>query len=211
MEIVSGAEWTSETVLKHIIFYVSDFSLMCWCCCSVVQSFPTICNPINSSMPGFLHYLPEIAQTHDHWLGDAIQPSHTLLLTFSLALNLSQHQGLFQWVRTSHQVAKVLELQLQHQSSIEYSGLISLRIDWLDLCAIQRALKTLLQHHFESTNLKASIIWHLAFFMEQFSHPHMVTRKTIALTMQTFVSKVISLLFNMLSRFVMGFWWWLSG
>ena len=85
--------------------------------------------------------------------------------------------------------------------SNEQAGLLSFRIDWFDFFAVQGTLESLLQHH----NLKASILWLLAFFMEQFSHPYIVTRKTIALTMQTFVSKVMSLLFNMLSSFVIAF------
>ena len=82
----------------------------------VVQSCPTLCDPINCSTPGFpvLHYLPEFAQTHVHWVSNIIQPSHPLSAPSLLALNLSQHQGLFQWVSSLHQVAKVLELQ--HQS-----------------------------------------------------------------------------------------------
>ena len=86
-----------------------------------------------------------------------------------------------------------MELQLQHQ--------LSFRIDWFDLLAVQRTLKNLLQQD----NLKASILWHSAFLMVQFSHPNISTRKTIALPMCTFVSKVMSLLFNMLSRFVIAF------
>ena len=85
-------------------------------------------------------------------------------------------------------------------SSNEYSGLISFRIDWFDL-SVQGTLKSLLQHH----RSKASILWHSAFFMVQLSHPYMTTGKTIALTRQTFVGKVMSLLFNMLSRFVIAF------
>ena len=82
------------------------------CCCSVAQSCPTLCNPMDCNMPGFpvLHHLPELAQTHVHWIGDAIQPSHPLLSPSPPALNLSQHQGLFQWVSSSHQVATVLGL-----------------------------------------------------------------------------------------------------
>ena len=87
-----------------------------------------------------------------------------------------------------HQVAKVLELQLQHQSFNEYSGLISFRIDWFDLLAVQETLKSLLQHH----HLKASIPWCSAFLMVQLSHPYMTTGKTRALTVQTFVGKVVS-------------------
>ena len=85
--------------------------------------------------------------------------------------------------------------------SNEYSGIISFRMDWLDLLAIQGALKSLLQHH----SSKASILWRSAFFMVQLSHPYMTTGKTIALTIWTFVGKVMSLLFNMLSRLVIAF------
>ena len=85
---------------------------------SVAQSCPTLCNPMDSSMLGLPvhHQLLESTQTHVHWVGDAIQPSHPLSSLFSPTLNLSQHQGLFKWVSSSHQVAKVLEFQLQHQS-----------------------------------------------------------------------------------------------
>ena len=89
------------------------------CChCSATESCPTPCDPVDCSTPGFpvLHYHPEFAQTHVHWVSDAIQPSHPLLLPCLFAFNLSQHQGLFQWVCSSHQVAKVFELQFQHQS-----------------------------------------------------------------------------------------------
>ena len=90
----------------------------CCCCFSVAKWSPTLCDPMNCRTPGFSvhHYLPEFAQTHVHWVSDAIQPSHPLLPPSPLDLNFSQHQGLFQWVSSSHQVAKVLELQLQHQS-----------------------------------------------------------------------------------------------
>ena len=98
-------------------------------------------------------------------------------------------------------MAKVLEFQLQHQPSNEYSGLISFRIDWLDLLAVQGTLKSLLQHH----SSKASILPHSTFFIVQFSHPYITTAKTIALTRWTFVGKVMSLLFNMLSRLVIAF------
>ena len=100
-----------------------------------------------------------------------------------------------------HQLAKVLELQLQHQTFNEYSGLISFRIYWFHLLAVQRMLKSLLQHH----SSKLSFLQHSTFFMVQLSHPYMTTGKTITLTRQTFVSKVMSLLFNMLSRFFIVF------
>ena len=85
---------------------------------SVTQSCLTLCDPMNSSTPGLPvhHQLPEFTQTHVHWVGDAIQPSHPLSSPSPPALNLSQHQGLFKWVSSSHQVAKVLEFQLQHKS-----------------------------------------------------------------------------------------------
>ena len=84
-------------------------SVWMWCCCSVAQPCPILCDPLDS-MPGFpvLCYLPGFAQTHVHWISDAIQPSHPLPLSYPFAFNLSQHQGLFQWVGCSHQVAQVL-------------------------------------------------------------------------------------------------------
>ena len=97
-------------------------------------------------------------------------------------------------------MAKVLEFQLQHQPPSEYLELISFRVDWFDHLAVQGTLKSPLQHH----SLKASILWCLAFFMVQHSDPYISTGKSIVLTIQTFVSKVISLLFNMLSRFVVA-------
>ena len=103
-----------------------------------------------------------------------------------------------------YQVAKVLEFQLQHpihSPSNEYSGLVSFRIDWLDLLAVQGTLQSLLQHH----SSKASILWRSAYFIVQLSHPHMTTGETIALTRWTFVGKVMSLLLNMLSRLVITF------
>ena len=149
---------------------------------------------MNCITPGFPvhHHLPELAQTHTHSVGDAIQPSHPLLSSSLPAFNLSLHQGLFQWVSSSHQVAKGLELQLQHLSFQEYSGLISFRIDWFDLLAVQGTLKSLLQHH----SSKASILGCSAFFIVQLSHPYLTTGKTIASTRRTFVSEVTSLLFE---------------
>ena len=94
-----------------------------------------------------------------------------------------------------------MEFQLQHQFFHEYSGLISFRIDWLDLLAVQGTLKSLLQYH----SSEASILWYSAFFLVQLSHPYMTTGKTIALTRWTSVDKVMSLLFNMLSRLVIAF------
>ena len=163
----------------------------------------TLCDPMSCSMPGIpvQKQLPEPTQTHVHWVGDAIQPSHPLLSSPSPpAPSPSQHQGLFQWVRSSHQVAKVLEFQLQYQSSNENSGLIFFRIDRFDLLTVQGTLMSL-QHQ----NSKASILWPSAFFMVQLSHLHITIGKTIALTIWTFVRKVTSLLFNTVSKFVIHF------
>ena len=115
----------------------------------------------------------EFTQTHVHWVGDAIQSSHPLFSPSPIALNLSQHQGLFKWVSSLHQVAKVLEFQLQHQSFQWIFRLISFRMDWLDLLAVQGTLKSLLQHH----SSKASIFQCSAFSMVQLSHPYMTTGK----------------------------------
>ena len=158
---------------------------------------------MDCSMPGFPvhHQLLELAQTHVHWVGDTIQPAHRRSSPSSPAFNFSHHQGLFQWVSSLHQVAKGLELQHQSFQWIFYSGLISFRIDWFDLLAVQGTLKSFLQHH----SSKASILWCSAFSMVQLSHPYMTTGKTIALTIWTFVSKVMSLLFNMLSRLAVAF------
>ena len=104
---------------------------------SVTQSCWILCDPMNRSMPGppVHHRLPEFTQTHAYRVGDAIQPSHPLSSPSPSAPNPSQHQGLFQWVNSSHEVAKVLEFQLQHQSFQWIPGLISFRMDWLDLLA----------------------------------------------------------------------------
>ena len=171
---------------------------------SVAQSCPTLCDPMDRNMPGLPvhHQLLEFTQIHVHWVSDAIQPSHPLSSPSPPAFNLCQHQGLFQWASSLHQVAKVLEFQYFNISpSIEHPGLISFRMDWLELLAVQRTLKSLLKHH----SSKASILWCLAFFTVQLSHPYMTTGKTIALTRWTFVDKIMSLLFDMLCRFVTTF------
>ena len=115
------------------------------------------------------HQLPKFTQTHVHWVGDAIQPSHPLSSPSPPALNLSQHQGLFKWISPLHQVAKVLEFSFNISPSSEHPGPISFRMDWFDLLAVQRTLKSLLQHH----SSKASILQCSAFFTVQLSHPYM--------------------------------------
>ena len=147
-------------------------------------------------MPGFPvhHQLLELAQTHVLRASNAIQPSHPLS-PLLLQPSVFPSIRVFSRVSSSHQVAKVLAFQLQHQF------LISFRMDWLDLLAVQGTLKHLLQYH----SSKASILWCSAFFIVQLSHPYMSTGKTIALTRRTFVGKVMSLLFNILSRLVIAF------
>ena len=151
---------------------------------------------MNHSMPGLPihHQLPE--STHVHWISDAIQPSHPLSSPSPPALNLSQHQGLFKWVSSLYQVSKYWSFSFNISPSNEHPGLISFRMDWSDLLVVQGTLKSLLQHH----SSKASILRCSAFFIVQLSNPDMTTEKTIGLTRQTFVGKVMTLFFNMLSR-----------
>jgi len=155
---------------------------------------PTLCEPMNYSTPGFpvLHHLPESAETH---------VNHLMLFCLLLLL-----RSVFPSIRVfSNELGLCLRWSKYWSFSIspsnEYSGLISFRIDWLDLPAVQGTLKSLLQHH----SLKASFLWHSVFFMVQLSYPYMTTGKTISLTRWTFVSKLMSLLFNTLSRFVKAF------
>ena len=130
-----------------------------------------------SSFP--VHYQhPELAQTHVHRVGDVIQPFHPLSSPFPPALNLSQHQGLFQRVGSCIRWPKYWSFSFSISPSNEYSVLISFRMDWLGLLAVQGTLNCLLQHH----SSKAAILWHSAFFIVQLSYPYMTTRKTIALT-----------------------------
>ena len=149
--------------------------------------------------PGFSVHcqLLEPTQTHVHPIDDATQPSHLLSSPSPHSFNLSQHQGLFQWVRWP----KYWSFSFSISPSNEYSGLISFRMDQLDLLAVQGTLKSLLQQH----NSKASILQRSSFFIVQLSHTYVTTGKTIALTRGTFVGKVMSLLFNMLSRLVITF------
>ena len=120
--------------------------------CSVAQLCLTLCNPMDCSMPGFPvhHQLPQLAQTHVHRVSNAITISSSVTPS-PPAFSLSQHQGLFQWVTSLHQVAKVLEFSFSISPSIEYSGLISFRMNWLDLLAVPGILKSLLQQHSSET------------------------------------------------------------
>ena len=157
---------------------------------------------MDHSTPGFpVHYqLPEFTQTHVHWVWDAIQPSHLchplLLPSIFPSIRIFPNESVLhiRW-------PKYWSFSFSISPSNEYSGLISFRMDWLYLFAVQGTLKSFLQHH----SSKASVLQCSAFFIVQLSHPYMTTGKVIALTRQTFVGKVMSLLFNMLSRLVIAF------
>ena len=168
---------------------------------SVAQSCPNLCYPMDCSMPGVPvhHQLLGFTQTHVCWVGDAIQPSHLCcpLLPPSIFPTIrvfSSELVLVRW-------PKCWSSSFSISPSNEHPGLISLRMNWLDLLAVQGTLKSLLQHH----SSKASILQRSAFFIVRLSHPYMTIGKTIALTRQTFVDKVMSLLFNMLSMLVITF------
>ena len=132
---------------------------------------------------------PEVSP-HVLWVGDAIQPSHPPSLPSPPTFSLSQHQSLLKWGSSSHQVAKVWGFSFNIIPSNEYSELISFRMDWLDLLAIQGTPKSLLQQH----SSKASILQHSSFFIGQLSHPYITIGKTIALIRWTFIGKIMSLL-----------------
>ena len=157
---------------------------------------------MDCSMPGLTvhHQLLKFTQTHVHWIGDAIQPSHPQSSP-SPTFNVSQHQGLFKWVSSRIRWPKYWSFSFSISPSNECSGLISFRVDWLDLLAVQGTLKRLLQHH----SSKTSVLQPSAFFTVQLSHPYVTTGKTIALTRLFFEGKVMSLLFNMLSGLFITF------
>jgi len=163
------------------------------------------------STPGFPvnHQVLQLAHTHVHRVRDAIQPSHPLSSPSpSTFLPLLLLPSIFLSIRVFSNES-VLRIRWPKYKSVsfiispsnEYSGLISFKIDWLDLLAVEGTLKSLLQHH----SSKASILWRSAFFIVQLSHPYMTTGKTIALTRWTFVGKVMSLLYHMLSSLVIAF------
>ena len=154
------------------LFYYSQFS-------SVTQSCPTLCNPMNCSTPGLPvhHQLPEFTQTHVHWVSDAIQPSHPLLSLFLLppipaSIRVFSNESILRmrWL-------KYWSFSFSIIPSKEDPGLISFRMDWLDLLAVQGTLKSLLQHH----SSKASILRPSSFFTVQLSHPYMTTGKNHSL------------------------------
>ena len=153
------------------------------CCCSVTLSCLTLQpHGLQHARLPVHHHLPELAQTHVHWVRDAIQPSCPLAFSsslFPLAFTLSQHQGFFPKKWAVHiRWPEYCSFSFSISPSNEYSGLISFKSDWFYLLAVQGPLKSLLQHH----SSKASISWHSAFFLVQLAHPYITSGKTIALT-----------------------------
>ena len=172
----------------------AQFSSVAWSC-------PTICDP-EDSRPPCLSLTTRVYTNTCPWVSDAIQSSHPLSSPSPPTFSLSQHQDIFNESALCMRWPKYWSFSLSISPSNEHPGLISFRMDWLDLLAVQVTPKSLLQN----CSSKTSILWCSAFFIVQLSYPYMTAGKTIALTRRTFVGKVISLLFNMLSR-----WVWLSG
>ena len=174
-----------------------------WQFSSVTQLGLTLCDPMNRKMPGLPvhHQFLEFNQTHVHRFG---HPSNHLILYHPLLLLPPDPPSIRVFSNESAlriRWPKYWSLRFNISPSNEHPGLISFRMNWLDLLAVQGTLKSLLQHH----SSKASILRHSIFFIVQLSHPYMTTGKNIALTRQTFVGKVMSLLLNMLSRLVTTF------
>ena len=164
---------------------------------SVAQSCLTLCDPMDCSMPDFpvYHQLLELIQTHVHLVSDVIQLSHPLSSHSPLAPNPSQHQSLFQWVNTSHEVPKSWSFSFSIISAKEIPGMISFRMDWLDLLAVQGTLKSSPTPQFKSINSSALSFLYSPTLMS--IHEYC---KNHSLTRWTFVGKVMSLLLNMQSR-----------
>ena len=170
--------------------------------CSV-QSCPTLCDPVNRSMPGSLTITNSQSLLKLTSI-ESMMPSNRLILCRPLLLLPSVLPNIRVFSNESVlciRWPKYWNFSFSISPSSEYSGLISFRMEWFDLLSVQGTLKSLLQHH----SLKASILWRSAFFMAQLSHPYVTSGKNIALTRQIFVSKVMPLLFNMLPRFVIAF------
>ena len=190
--------WNSPSF--HLVYLSVVFKMLC---CSVAQSCPTLCNRMDCSTPGFpvLHYFPELLKLmsiESEMPFNHLILCHPLLLLPSIFPSIRVFSnGLAFCIRCSKYWSFIFSII----PSNECSGLISFMIYWFDVLAVQGTLKNLLQHH----TSKASILQHPAFFIVQLSHLYMITGKTIALTIWTFVGKVMSLLFNMLSRFVIAF------
>ena len=169
---------------------------------SVAQSCLTLCDPVDCSTSGLPvhHQILEFTQIHDHWVSDAIQPSHLLSSPSPPAFNLSQHQGLFQRISSSHQVTKVLEFKLQLQS---FQWIF--RTDLLQDGLVGSPCSPRDSQESSTPKVQRSILWRSAFLTVQLSNPYMTTGKTMALNRWIIVGKVMSLLFHMLSRLFIAF------
>ena len=173
-----------------LISFLEVASPLSSCCCLVTQSCPSLCDPMDCSTPAFpaLQYLLDFAQTHVHQVRDAIQLSHPLLSLLLPALIFPSIRFFSNLSTLGIRWPEYWSFSFSISPYNEYSELIFLRIEWMDLLAVQGTLKHLLQHHIS----KASILWCSSFFMVQLSHLYMTTGKTIALTIWTFVSIMIS-------------------
>ena len=188
---------------------ISEDQRFCFSLTVVIQALSHVwlCDPLDDSMPGFpvLHHFLELAERQVHWISDAIQSPCLLSPPSPPAFNLCQHQGLFQWVGSLHQVAKLLGLQLQHQS-FQWIFRVDFLWDWLvcSPCNPKDSQESSPIPLFKSINyLTLSLLYGSTL---TFVHSHIHTDgKNIALTIQNFVSKVISMPFNMLSIYVIGF------
>ena len=184
--------------LSFFLFIISEYSY--GCCCSVTKSCPTLCDSMDCSTPGFpVHlYLPAFSQTH---VIESVMLSYHLILCCPLSFCPQS----FPASGSSNELAIHIRcpkyLSFSISPSNEYSGLISIRIDWFDLLAVQGNLNSLHQH----LSLKASVLWPSALLIVQLSHPYMTTGKIIPLTKWIFVGKVMSLLFNMLFKLLLVF------
>ena len=180
---------------RYMIYTYHGVFCVCVCVCVCASSVTQLClilwDPMDCSSPGLpaLHSLQEFSQTHVHWISDSILPSRPLLPPSPPALNLSfLVLGSFPMSQLLASGGQGIGLRFSISPSNKYSGLISFRMDWLDLLALQETLTSLLQDH----SLKASVLQHSVFFMVQLSHPYMTTGKTIALTTGTFVGQLMS-------------------
>ena len=190
-------------MMSHLVKHLTSFLFLLVQFSSVARLCPTLCDPVNCSTPGLPvhHQLPKFTQTHVHWVSVAFQPSYPLSSPSSPAPNPSQHQVFSSESTLRMRWPKYSSFSFSISPSNEHPGLISFRMDWLDLLAVHGTFKSLLQHH----SSKASILRRSAFFTVQLSQPYMTIGKTIALTRRTFSGKVLSLLLNMLPRLVVTF------
>ena len=181
---------------------ILPYQICCYqicCCCLVIKSCPTLCDPMDCSMPGFpvLHHLLE----RTHCVNDIIQLSHPLCPLLLLPPVLPSIRVFSSELALHIRWPKDSSFSFSNCPSSEYSGLISFRMDWFDLLAVQGTLKSLLQHN----TSEASVLQHSGFFMVQHSHLYTTTGKTITLTSWTFVDQMMSLLFKMRSWFLIAF------